>query len=177
MASLALNASRDGTPTASPACPGPSGWLPFLPDYRLLCPVCISCKLAEGALDATVCVPDEDAEEHRSQDQPLRETACDQPPPWHKTICHNPLAVSSQPIPTPLNSPSFQSIPLYFREQDVLRDHVKGSVEVQVDDIHRPSPVDQSHHSTTEGHQIGQAQSALGEAMLAVSDLFVSCVP
>ncbi|EPP28625.1 hypothetical protein CP082626L3_1346, partial [Chlamydia psittaci 08-2626_L3] len=40
-----------------------------------------------------------------------------------------------------------------------------------------PSPVDQSHHSTTEGHQIGQAQSALGEAMLAVSDLFVSCVP
>ena len=81
MASLALNASSDGTPTASPACPGPSGWLPFLPDYRLLCPVCIICKLAEGALDAIVCVPDEDAEEHRSQDQPLRDTACDWPPP------------------------------------------------------------------------------------------------
>ena len=59
----------------------------------------------------------------------------------------------------------------------MVKDHVKGSVEVQVDDIHHPSPVDQSHHSTTEGHQIGQAQSALGEAMLAVSDLFVSCVP
>ena len=38
-------------------------------------------KLAEGALDAIVLVIDEDVEEHRSQDRPQRNTACDQPPP------------------------------------------------------------------------------------------------
>ena len=47
---------------------------------------CIDCttqlgvthKLAEGALDAITYVTDEDAEEHQSQDQPLRDTACNQ---------------------------------------------------------------------------------------------------
>ena len=64
---------------------------------------------------------------------------------------------------------------LLFREKDVVRDHVKDFAEVQVDDIHHSSPVNRSHHSIIEGHQIGQAQSALGEAMLAVSNhLFVS---
>ncbi len=52
----------------------------------------------------------------------------------------------------------------------MVRDHVKGLAEVQVDDIHRPSPIHQSHHSIIEGHQIGQARSTLGEAMLAVSN-------
>ena len=61
-------------------------------------------------------------------------------------------------------------MPLQFREKDVVRDHVKGFAEVQVDDIHHPSPVHRSCHSITEGHQIDQARSALGEAMLAVSD-------
>ena len=51
-----------------------------------------------------------------------------------------------------------------------MENHVKGLAEVQEDDIHRPSPIYRSHHSIIEGHQIGQAQSALGEAMLVVSD-------
>jgi len=86
--------------------------------------------------------------------------------------------VSSQAIPNPLNRSSFKSTPLQFREKDVVRDHAKGLVEVQVDDIHCPPPIHQSHHSIIEGHQIGQAQSALGEAMLAVSNyLFISYVP
>ena len=59
-----------------------------------------------------------------------------------------------------------------------MRDHVKGFAEVQISDIYCPSPVYQSHHSIIEGHQIGQARPALGEAMLAVSDhLFVSYMP
>ena len=57
-------------------------------------------------------------------------------------------------------------------------DHVKGVVEVQVDDIYLPSPIHQSHSSTTEGHQIGQGRPDLGEAMLAVSNhLFIFYVP
>jgi len=51
----------------------------------------------------------------------------------------------------------------------MVRDHVKGFAEVQVDEICPPSPIHQSCYSILEGHQIGQAQSALGEAMLAVS--------
>ena len=50
---------------------------------------CIDCttqlgvihRLAEGALDATVYVIDEDVEEHWSQDRPLRDTAYDSPSP------------------------------------------------------------------------------------------------
>ena len=69
-------------------------------------------------------------------------------------------------------------MPLQFREKDVVRDHVKGLAEVQVDDIHLPFPVHQSHNSITEGHQIGQERSALGETTLAVlNHLFVSYVP
>ena len=106
------------------------------------------------------------------------DTACDQPPPSHRTIDHNPLAVSSQPIPNPSNSPSIKSTLLQFREKDVMRDHVRGFAEVQIDDIHYPSPIHQSRHSIIEGHQIGQARSGLGEAMLAVSNyLFISYVP
>ena len=60
----------------------------------------------------------------------------------------------------------------------MVRDHVKGFAEVQVDGIHLPSPVHQSQHRIIEGHQIGQARSALGEAMLAVSNrLFILYVP
>ena len=59
-----------------------------------------------------------------------------------------------------------------------MRDHVKGRAEVQVDDIHHPSPIHWCRHSIVEGHQIGQARSALGEAMLGVLDhLFISYVP
>ena len=41
----------------------------------------VICKLAEGVLDAVVYVIDEDVEEHESQNQPLRDTTFDQPPP------------------------------------------------------------------------------------------------
>ena len=59
-----------------------------------------------------------------------------------------------------------------------MRDHVKGLAKVQVDDIHCPSPVHQSRNFIIEGHQIGQARSVLGEAVLAVSNLlFISYVP
>lgn len=46
-----------------------------------------------------------------------------------------------------------------------MEDHKKGLTEVQVDGISRSSFI----HST-EGHQIIQAQFALGEAILAVSN-------
>jgi len=72
------------------------------------------------------------------------------------------LAAPSQPIPNPSNSPPFKSTLLQFREKDVVRDHVKDLEEVQVYDFHCPSPVHQSSNSFTEGHQIGQAQSAFG---------------
>ena len=69
-------------------------------------------------------------------------------------------------------------MPLQFREKDVVRDHAKGFAEVQVDDIHRPSPIHKRHYSIIGGHQIGQELSALGEAMLAVLNrLFISYVP
>ena len=85
---------------------------------------------------------------------------------------------SSQQIPNPLNSPSIKSTLQQFREKDVVTDHVKDLVEVQVDDIHCPSPIHRIRHFIIEGHQIGQAQSALGEAMLAVSNhLFVLYMP
>ncbi|KAJ7408904.1 hypothetical protein WISP_117880 [Willisornis vidua] len=37
---------------------------------------CVICKLAEGALDLTFSVIDEDNEEHWSQDRALRDTTC-----------------------------------------------------------------------------------------------------
>ena len=86
--------------------------------------------------------------------------------------------LSSQSVLQSSNSPSFKSIPLQFREKDVVRDHVKGFAEIQVDDIHHPSPIHWCRHSIIEGNWIGQAWSALGEAMLTVSNhLFVSYVP
>ena len=100
----------------------------------------VICKLAEGALNALICVIREDAEEHWSQDQPLRDTACDQSPPSHRIIKHNPLAATNPPILNPANSPSFKSIPLQFRETDVVGDHVKGFAEVQEDNICHASP-------------------------------------
>ena len=41
----------------------------------------VVCKLAEGALDAIICVTDKDVEENWSQDLTLRHTTSDQPPP------------------------------------------------------------------------------------------------
>jgi len=97
----------------------------------------VVCKLAEGSLDSIVYVIDEDVEEYQSQDQALGDITCDWPPPRHRII--DPLAVTSQPVLNPMSSPSFKSIPLQFIEKIVVRDHVKGFAEVQVDDIHQPS--------------------------------------
>ena len=47
---------------------------------------------------------------------------------------HYPLDETIQLIPHPPNSPSIKSIPLQFREKDVVGDHVKGLTEVQTDD-------------------------------------------
>ena len=56
-------------------------------------------------------------------------------------------------------------------------DHVKGLGQVQADDISYSYFLYQCCHSIIEDHQIGQAWSALGEAMLAVSDDLLSHVP
>ncbi|PKU48778.1 serine-rich hypothetical protein [Limosa lapponica baueri] len=43
----------------------------------------VVCKLAEGALNPTVYVIDEDVEQYWSQYGPLRDTTCHQPPSGH----------------------------------------------------------------------------------------------
>ena len=59
-----------------------------------------------------------------------------------------------------------------------MQARVKCFAQVQVDDSNYPFFFRRFHHSIIEGHQIGQAQSALGEAMLAVSNhLFILYVP
>ena len=58
----------------------------------------VICKLAEGALDSTVCAC---VEEHWSQDRPLGDTTCDRPPPRHRTVDHDPFAVISKPVLNP----------------------------------------------------------------------------
>ncbi|KAK4818851.1 LOW QUALITY PROTEIN: hypothetical protein QYF61_020070 [Mycteria americana] len=88
----------------------------------------VICKLAEGALDLTVNVIDENTEQHWSQYGPLRDTT---------PIDRYPLDVTIQPIPYPLNSPPIKSVSLQFREKDVVGDCVKGFTEVQIDDTHR----------------------------------------
>jgi len=57
-----------------------------------------------------------------------------------------------------------------MRDEDVMQDDAKGLAQIHVDNINCPPFVHQCHHPITEGHQVGQAHSALGEAMLAVSD-------
>ena len=49
-------------------------------------------------------VTDKDVEEHWSQDRPLGDTTHDWPPPGHRVVDHNPLAVTIQPILYPPNS-------------------------------------------------------------------------
>jgi len=51
-----------------------------------------------------------------------------------------------------------------------MGDHVKDFEEVQIDDICSSSLVYSYSHCITEGHKVGQAGLALGEAMLAVSN-------
>ena len=56
----------------------------------------------------------------------------------------------------------------------MVQDHVKGLAQVRVHDISSSSFIGQCHHSITGDHQIGQAQSALGGAMLALLDHLIS---
>lgn len=60
----------------------------------------------------------------------------------------------------------------------MMWDDVRGLAQVQVDNIGCLSFVHWSHQSIVESQQIGQAQSALDEAILVVLDhLIVSHVP
>jgi len=120
-------------------------------------------------------VTDKDAEDCQSQDWPLRDASCYWPPPWHRTVDHNPMAVSSQQVPNPPKSLSFKSVPLQFREKDVVRDRVKGFSEAREDHIHCPSLVYQYHYSIIERYQIDQAWSALGQAR-GIQLYVLSCI-
>ncbi|KAK4817730.1 hypothetical protein QYF61_026530 [Mycteria americana] len=73
----------------------------------------VICKLAEGALNLTVNVIDENIEQHWFQYRPLRDTT--------PVDCY-PLDVTIQPIPYPLNSPPIKSVSPQFREKDVVGD-------------------------------------------------------
>ena len=65
----------------------------------------------------------------------LEDTTRNWPPPEHRVIDHNPLAVTIQPIYYSLNSSPLKSIRLQFKEKDVMWDHTKGLEEIQVVDI------------------------------------------
>ena len=130
----------------------------------------VICKLPEEALNPIIYVMDRDVEEHQSQDGPLGNTTHEHSPPAQRAIANNPLVTTTQTIPCPLSSPPFEPISLQFRDKDVVRARIKGLAEVQADNISCLSLVHQCCHSITERLQVGQALSALGEAMLAVSD-------
>jgi len=88
----------------------------------------------------------------KSQDRPQWDTIHHQPPPGHRTIDHNPLAVTFQPIPYSPNSPPLKSMSLQFR--DKVRDHDKGLAELQVDDIRCLLFVHQCCHSIMEYFEV-----------------------
>ncbi|KAK4806258.1 hypothetical protein QYF61_013402 [Mycteria americana] len=82
----------------------------------------VFCKLAEGALNPTVYVVDEDIKQDWSQYGPLRDTTRYWFPLGHWAIDRNSLDAAIQPIPYPLNSPPIKSLSLQFREKDVVGD-------------------------------------------------------
>jgi len=107
-----------------------------LPSYVLAAPLSlVSSANLLRVQSMPSCVIDEDVEGHQSQARPLGDAACDRPPPSLRTMYHNPSAETGQPVLNPSNTSSFKSIPLQFREKDVVRDHVKGFAEGQVDEI------------------------------------------
>ena len=79
------------------------------------------------------------------------------------------LSTNLQPVPCPLNSPLVKSIPLQFVEKGVMGDHVKGLIEVQIDDINDSSLVHWCNYaivgSTAQG---SSGRICLGEAMLVI---------
>lgn len=113
----------------------------------------VICKHDEGTLDLTVCVTDEDDEEHWSQDRALRDTAHCWPPPRHKAIDHNSLAAFIPYLTA--NSLSTEPMSLQFGDKKIL-DHIEGQGEVWIANVFWSSLNNSCHHSNT-GHQIGQA--------------------
>ncbi|KAK4820330.1 hypothetical protein QYF61_023563 [Mycteria americana] len=109
----------------------------------------VICKLAEGALDAPVCVIDEGIEQHWSQYGPLTDTTRHRSPSGHGAVDHCCLDVTIQPIPHPLNSPPIKSLSLQFREKDVVGDRVEGLMEVQIDDIQASSVIESQKRGST----------------------------
>lgn len=65
---------------------------------------------------------------------------------------------------------TMQSSNPYLSHFEMECDHFKDLAQVQADDITCTSFLYQCCHSIIGGHHIGQARSALCEAMLAVSD-------
>ena len=124
-------------------------------------------KLAEGALGPTVHVTDKDIKHHRPQYQPLRHITCHWSPPGHRATDCNSVSASIKPVPYPASGPSVKSLSLQFRDKDIMWDSVKCLAQVHVDDVSCPSFVHQHCNPIIQGYQVGQAQFALGEAMLA----------
>ena len=73
----------------------------------------------------------------------------------HTTIDHHPLSVAFQLVPYPPSGLPVKSTSLQFGDKDVMGNHVKGLVQVQVNDISRLPLIHQRRHSITEGHKIG----------------------
>jgi len=87
---------------------------------------CNLCQMQPTGWTCLVYATDKDAKQYRSQDGPLEDTTHDQSPPGYTDIDNNPLAMTIQSILYLLKSPVFKSIPLQFRDRDVVRDHIKG---------------------------------------------------
>ncbi|KAJ7404971.1 testosterone 17-beta-dehydrogenase 3-like [Willisornis vidua] len=78
--------------------------IPFFCCVSFTAQLHVICKLAEGALDPSVCAIDEDIKKCQSQDRALRDNTHHQPPSECRAIDHGSLAASIQLIPYPLNS-------------------------------------------------------------------------
>lgn len=48
----------------------------------------VICKLAEGALNPTIYVVEENIKQYQSKDRPLRDTTCHRPPHGRRAIGH-----------------------------------------------------------------------------------------
>jgi len=92
-------------------------------------------KLAEGALDPTVNVTDEDIKEYWHQHQSLGDTTHHHSPSRRWATDHHPLDLTLQPVLHPSNSPPIKSVSFQFGEKDVVGYHAKGLTEVKIGDI------------------------------------------
>lgn len=104
-------------------------------------------------------VIDKDVNQHQSQDGPMKDTTCNQPPCGYQAIGHKSLVGAIQSTLNLPNGPSFKSKLFQYRNKNVVWVHVKGLTESQTCDAGQSSLC----------YQIGHTQTSLGEAMLAVS--------